>query len=90
MQSMGQSLQASLNGMKGIMAIVRDETRTVEYKMAAPRGGDTEPTRGSVDCVGPAMETGEVVTRDAVTIIREMRLEVMEKLMVTETRVIKE
>ena len=58
--------------------------------MAVPHGGDTKPTRGSVDCVGPSMETGEVVTREAVTIIREMRLEVMEKLMVTETWVIKE
>ena len=58
--------------------------------MAAPRGRGTEPTRGSVDCVGPAKEMGEVVTRAAVTIIWETRIEVMEKLMVTETREIKE
>ena len=42
------------------MAIACDEARTVECRMAAPHGGDPEPTRGSVDCVGPAMETGEV------------------------------
>ena len=58
MQSMGLSLQASLDGMKGIMA--------------AARGGATEPTRGSANCVRPAMETGEVgTTSDATTIIGE-------------------
>ena len=36
--------------------------------MAAPRGGATEPTRGSAICVGPVMETGKVGTRDATTI----------------------
>ena len=51
---------------------------------------ETPNQRGGVWIVGPSMETGEVVTRDAVTIIREMRLEMMEKLMVTETPVIKE
>ena len=56
--------------------------------MAAPRGRDTEPTRGSVECVRPAMDTGKVGTRDAVTIIRETcRTRHVE---VTEKRIIKE
>ena len=44
-----------------------------------------------MDGVGPAMETSEVVTRDAVTTCRVRLVEVttMEKLMVTETRIIK-
>ena len=58
MQSMGLSLQASLEEVKGKMA---DEIGT-------PRGGTTEPRR-SVECVRPAMETGEVgTTRDAAII----------------------
>ena len=68
MQSMGLGLQTGLDKMKSIMA--------------APHGRDTEPMRGSVDCVGPAMQTGEV------TIIRETcwarLVEVMEKVTVTE------
>ena len=55
---------------KNIMAVERDETRTMERKMAAPRGG-TNDLRRSVNCVVPAMETGEFGTRDAVMIIRE-------------------
>ena len=47
-----QSLQA------GIMAFACNETRTTELKMAVPRAGANE-LRGSVDCVGPAVETGE-------------------------------
>ena len=46
MQSMGLGLQTGLDGMKSIMA--------------APHGSDTEPTRGSVECVRTAMETGKV------------------------------
>ena len=52
MQRMGLNLQA---GQKAIMAIARDETRAVELKMATPRAGASE-LRGSVDCVGPAVE----------------------------------
>ena len=51
-QNIGRGLQA------GIMASARDETRMVECKMAAPRAGANE-LRESVDCVGPAVETGE-------------------------------
>jgi len=50
MQRIGRGLQA------GLMAIACDET--TEHKMAAPRAGANE-LRGSVDCVGPAVETGE-------------------------------
>jgi len=79
MQSMGLNLQA---GQKAIVAIARRETRTTEHKMAAPRGRDTEPAKGSVDCVGPRMETGEV------TIIRKTcwarLVKVTEKVTVTE------
>ena len=42
------------------MAIARDERRTTELKMAAAHVEANE-LRGSVDCVGPAMETGEVI-----------------------------
>ena len=78
MRRIGQSLQA---GTKGIMAIARSEAWTVECRMAAPRGGDPEPTRGSVNCVGPAMEAGEDKIR------RETcwtRLVTTEKVTVTE------
>ena len=54
MQSMGLSLQASM--------------KEVESIMAAPRGGTTEPRR-SVECVRPAMETGEVGMTSDATII---------------------
>jgi len=57
-QSLGLDLQA---GQKASMAIARDEARTVECRMAAPRGGDSEPTRGSATAVRPAIKTGEVV-----------------------------
>ena len=63
-----------LDGMKSIMA--------------APCGRDTEPTRGSVECVRPAMDTGKVGTRNAVTIIRETcrtrHVKVTEKFTVTD------
>ena len=66
MQCMGLSLQA---GQEAIRAIARGEMRTMDCKMAAPRGGATEPTRGSANCIRPAMETGEVrTTSDATTI----------------------
>ena len=93
MQCMGLGLQTSVDGMKGIMAVACDETRTPERKMATPRRGTNEPRR-SVEVCRPAMETGEVGTRDAVTIIRETcrtrHVEVTEKLTVTEMRIIKE
>ena len=56
MQQIGRGLQA---GTAGIKAMARDETRTTVCKMAAPRGDTIEPARGSVDCVGPAVEAGE-------------------------------
>ena len=56
MQSMGLNLQS---GQKAIRAIARGEMRTTDCKMAAPRGGATEPT-WSVQCVRPAMEPGKV------------------------------
>ena len=91
MQSMGLGQQTSLDGMKGIMAVARDKTRTTEHKMAAPHGRTNEPR--SVEICRPAMETGEVGTRDAVTIIRETcrtrHEEVIEKLTVPKTRIIK-
>ena len=86
MQCMGLSLQAGLEGMKGIMA--------------APRGGAAEPTR-SVECIWPAMETGEVRTTKAATIINgetcktrregstKKLKEVTEKLTETETQDLK-
>ena len=46
MQCVGLSLQANLKEVSG-------EMRTVGEKMAAPRGGATELTRGSANCVGP-------------------------------------
>jgi len=45
--------------------------RTAGEKMAAPRGGATEPTR-SVQCVRPAMETSKVGTTSDVIIDGEM------------------
>jgi len=86
-------------GQKAIRAIARGEMRTTDCIMATPRGGDTEPTRGSVECVRPAMDTGEVgMMRDAVTVIGETETyrvrhertteklgKVAEKLTVTET-----
>ena len=55
--------------MKASMKEVKGEMRTMDCKMVAPRGGTTEPTGRSANCVGPAMDTGEVgVTRDAVTV----------------------
>ena len=68
MQSMGLSLQS---GQKAIRAIARGEMRTAGEKMAAPRGGATEPTR-SVQCVRPAMETSKVGTTSDVIIDGEM------------------
>jgi len=50
MQSMGLNLQARQVAMRtGVRGI-----------MAAPRGGATEPTKGSANCVWPAMETDKV------------------------------
>ena len=53
MQQIGRGLQA---GTAKIMAIARSEAQTTVCKMAAPRGDTMEPARGSVDCVGPAVE----------------------------------
>ena len=101
-------MDASAQSMKGGFERKMDEVRGeiqcmglnlqagIRGIMAAPRGGATEPTRGSVECVQPAMETGEVgITRDATTIIGEtcrVRHEgTTEKLKeVTETQEIKE
>ena len=77
MQNIGRSLQA---GTKGIMAIARDETRTTEHKMAAPRVGANE-LGGSATAVRPTIKKGED------TIIRETcwtRLATVEKVTVTE------
>jgi len=74
MQRVGRCLQA------GIMVVACSETQTVECKMGAPRAGANE-LRESVDCVGPAVETGEV------TIIQETcwtRLVTAERVTVTE------
>ena len=58
MQSMGLNLQAGQEAMRtGVRGI-----------MAAPRGRATEPTRGSANCVRPAMETGKVEGTSDVTI----------------------
>ena len=71
MQSMGLSLQA---GKGAIRAISCGKMRTMDCKMAAPRGGATEPTRGSANCVRPTMGTGKVgMTRDATTINGEIK-----------------
>jgi len=63
----------------GIRAIACNETRAVEPKIVAPRGGVPEPTVESVDCVGPAVED---------KLIRETcwgrLVEVTEKVTVTE------
>ena len=61
MQSMGLNLQVGQEAMRtGVRGI-----------MVAPCGGATEPTR-SVQCVWPAMDTGEVrETSDAITVIGE-------------------
>ena len=68
MQSIGLSLQAGQEAMTANLKEVSGETQTMGEKMAAPRGGATEPTR-SANCVGPTMETGKVrMTRDATTI----------------------
>ena len=64
MQSMGLNLQA---GQKAIRAIARGEMRTMDYKMAAPRGGTSEPW-GSVTAVWPAMDTGKVGTSDVIIV----------------------
>ena len=68
----------------GIKAMVRSETRAVELIKAAPRGDTMEPARGSVDCVGPAMETGEdKVIREtcwARVVTEEVRVTEREKL----------
>ena len=74
-QRMELGLQA---GTKGIMAIACDET--TEHKMAVPCAGANE-LRENVDCVGPAVETGED------KIIRETcwtRLVTVEKVTITE------
>ena len=68
----------------GIRAIACNETRTTEHKIAAPRAGANE-LRGSVDCVGPAVETGEdeliretcwtrLVTAERVTVTEREKL----------------
>ena len=49
-QSLGLDLQA---GQKATVAIARDEARTVECRMAAPRGGDSEPARGGCELCRP-------------------------------------
>jgi len=81
MQCMGLNLHA---GQKAIKAIAHGEMRTTDCIMAAPRGRTTEPIGGSVNWVGPAMDTGEVgVTRDAITVIGDTEInehEVTEKL----------
>ena len=64
MQTMGLSLQS---GQKAITAIARGEMRTMDYKMAAPRGGTSEPW-GSVTAVWPAMDTGKVGTSDVIIV----------------------
>ena len=54
-----KAFRSDMRGLQaGIRAIACNETRTTEHKMAAPRAGANE-LRGSVDCVGPAVETGE-------------------------------
>ena len=56
-----------MDEMRGDMQAWGEEMRVMDCKMAAPRGGATEPTRGSANCVGPAMETGKVDgTSDAI------------------------
>ena len=70
MQRIGRGLQA------GLMAIACDET--TEHKMAAPRAGANE-LRGSVDCVGPAVE--DKVIRET---CKTRLVQVTEKVTVTE------
>ena len=55
MQNMGLNLRA---GQKAIMAVARDEARTMVCRTAASRG-DTNELRGSATAVRPAMEVGE-------------------------------
>ena len=70
MQRIGRGLQA------GLMAIACDET--TEHKMAVPRAGANE-LRGSVDCVGPAVE--DKVIRET---CKTRLVQVTEKVTVTE------
>ena len=73
MQCMGLSLQAGQEAMRVDLDEVKGEMRTMDCIMVAPCGGATKPTRGSVECVRPAMEMGEVgMTSDATTIDGEM------------------
>ena len=79
MQRIGRGLQV---GTAGIMAMARSETRAVELKMAAPRGGVPEPTGESVDCVGPTVEDKliretcwtRLVTAERVTVTEREKL----------------
>ena len=104
MNQNAQSMELKMDEMRGDMQAWGEEMRVMDCKMAAPRGGATEPTRGSVECVQPAMETGKVEGTSDVTMIdgetcklghegvTEKLKEVteMEKLTVTETQIIKE
>ena len=72
MKNIGNSMDAMNNKMDADMQAWREDRQAMDWQMAPPRDGATEPTRGSVECVRPAMETGEVgMTSDATTIMGE-------------------
>jgi len=79
MDANAQRMDGNVQALRGDMQTQRGEMQCMGLNlqagikgiMAAPRGGATEPTRGSANCVRSAMETGEVGTTSDVTIIGE-------------------
>ena len=65
-----ESMNARVDVMNADRQAWRENKRTMDCKMAAPRDRTNEPTRGIVDGVGPAMEMEKLkeveVARDAV------------------------
>ena len=67
-QNIRGDIQVMNDRMDAGMQAWREDRRAMDWKMAPARGETTE-SRGSVEVVRPAMETGEVgMTRDATTI----------------------
>ena len=66
---MKKDARAMNDKMDADMQAWREDRWAMDWQMAAPRGEANEPTRGSANCVRPAMETGEVGMTSNATII---------------------